>query len=165
MKLTVRLVVVAALAALGYWLWAVCFPSPEAILHKRLTKVAELVSFTSKEGQIARVANVQQLAGYFSPEAEIQVDTPAQGRETVSGREELAQKVMGARQILGGLKVEFIDVNLTLAPDRTNATAELTGRAQVAGDRDAFVQELRFHFRKLDGEWLIVRVETVHTLD
>ena len=57
MKLTVRLVVVAALAALGYWLWVVCFPSPEAILHKRLTKVAELVSFTSKEGQIARVGS------------------------------------------------------------------------------------------------------------
>ncbi len=32
MKILVRLVLLAALAGLGFWLWTVLFPSPEKIL-------------------------------------------------------------------------------------------------------------------------------------
>ncbi len=164
MKIVVRLFFLAALIALGFWLWTVFFPSPETVIRKRLTKVAALLTFDSKEGQIARIANVQQLAGYFSTDIEITVDTPSQSRQTVSGRDELTQKALGVRMVLTGLRVTFLDPNITLSADKLEATVNLTGQATVPGDRDLFVQELKFFFRKIDGEWLIVRVETVRTL-
>jgi hypothetical protein len=164
MKLTLRLVLLAAFIGLGGWLWTVLFPGPETIIRKHLAKVAALVSFPSQEGQLARIANVQQLGGYFAPDVEISVDTPGHPRQTFSGRDELTQAALGARAALPGLQVKFVDLNIQLAPDRTSATVDLTGEARLAGDRDFFVQELKFYFRKSDGQWLIVRVETVRTL-
>jgi len=164
MKLFVRLVLLAALVALGFWLWTVFFPSPETVIRKRLSKVAELASFGSKEGQIARLANVRQLTGFVSPDIEISVDTPDRSQQVISGREELFQRAMGARMALGSLSVEFVDMSVSLGADRTEATVILTGRARVAGDRDPFVQELKFFLRKMGGDWLIVRIETIRTL-
>jgi hypothetical protein len=34
----------------------------------------------------------------------------------------------------------------------------------VGDSKDFGIQELRFQFRKLDGDWLITRAETVKTL-
>lgn len=164
MKLVLRLCLLAALLALGYWLWTVLFPGPETVIRRRLAKVAELASFNANEGQIARLANVQQLAGYFAPDLEVIVDTPAQARQVVSGRDELAQALLAARAALKGLKVEFLDVTVALDATRTEATVTLTGQARVAGDRDFFVQELKWFLRKTDDGWLIMRVETIRTL-
>jgi hypothetical protein len=36
--------------------------------------------------------------------------------------------------------------------------------ANVAGEKDAIVQEMKFTFQKMGGQWLISRVETVRTL-
>lgn len=164
MRILLRLCLVAALLALGWWLWTVFFPSPETVIRKRLDKVATLVSFGSKEGNFARAANVLQLTGYFSTNIEITVDTPAQSRQTLSGRDEITQAALGVRNLLSGLAVEFVDQNITLSPDQSEATVSLTGKARVTGDRDLLVQELKFFLRKINGDWLIVRIETVRTL-
>jgi len=164
MKITLRIAALLALAALGYWLWTVFFPSDEAIIRKRLTKVATLMTFDSQEGNIARAMNVNEAAGYFARDVEIIIDTPAQSKFTLSGRDELTQRALGVRMLLKGLAVRFLDLNITLAPDNSEATVNLTGEARVPGDRDLFVQELKFFLRKIEGQWLIIRVETVRTL-
>ncbi len=164
MKLFFRIVLFLAVVALGYWLWTVIFPNPEKVIRKRLDKVATLVSFTGKEGNIAKIANIEQLTGYFAADIEIIVDTPAQSQHTLSGRDELRQAALGVRNMLSGLNVEFLDQTITFNADKTEATVSLTGRARVPGDRDLLVQELKFTLRKMDGDWLIVRIETVRTL-
>lgn len=164
MKIIFRLGLVVMFAALGFWLWTLCFPNPEMVIRKRLDKVAALISFGPKEGNIARAANILQLTGYFATNIEITVDAPAQSNHTFSGRDELTQAAMVVRNSLTGLNVEFVDQNITLSPDKTEATVSLTGKARVAGDRDLFVQELKFSLRKIDGTWLIVRIETIRTL-
>jgi hypothetical protein len=40
----------------------------------------------------------------------------------------------------------------------------LTGKAIVPGERDISAQEFNFQLKKVDGKWLIYRVETVRTL-
>jgi hypothetical protein len=60
--------------------------------------------------------------------------------------------------------VEFPDVNVTVAPDKQSATADLTVKAQAGGDRDSIWQEMKFTLQKTGGKWLITRVETVRTL-
>lgn len=165
MKLVIRVCLIAAVAGLAFWLWTIFFPNPEKVIRQRLDKVAKLVSFNSNEGNIARAANVMQLTGYFATNIQIVVDTPAQSQQTLSGRDELTQAALAARNMLKGLDVDFLDQTVTLAPDKLSATVSLTAKARVPGDRDLLVQEMKFFLEKMDGSWLIVRVETVRTLN
>jgi len=164
MKIVLRLVLLLVLAALGYWLYTVLFPSPETVIRQRLQTVAKLASFTGKEGNLARLANVQQLVGYFSTAVEVRVDSPAHAEQTFNGKDEIQQALLGIRSVLGGLEVKFLDPQVQLNPDQTNATVQVTAEARVAGERDLFIQELRISFTKHDGQWLIARIETVRTL-
>jgi hypothetical protein len=164
MKIFFRLCLVAILVALGCWLWTVCFPSPEKVIRKRIAKVARLASFNSNEGMIAKAANANELAGCFSVDAEIAVDLPGEAEGSISGRGEISRLAMAARSSAKGMNVKLLDPNIKLSADRTEATVDLTGEASVPGQRDLFVQELKFFFRKIEGDWLMVRVETVRTL-
>ena len=40
----------------------------------------------------------------------------------------------------------------------------LTVDADVSGQRDDIVQEMKFTLQKISGRWLITHVETIHTL-
>ena len=65
---------------------------------------------------------------------------------------------------LSGLKVTFPDINITVAADKQSAMADLTVEANIAGERDSIVQEMKFTFQNTEGGWLIARIETVRTL-
>jgi len=65
---------------------------------------------------------------------------------------------------VSALKIEFPDMNVTIAPDGQTAKVNLTGKASVPGERDISAQEFNFKLRKVDGKWLIYQVETVRTL-
>jgi len=71
---------------------------------------------------------------------------------------------MHARALPGGVKVEFYDVAVTLAPDKKSAVATLTGKARMAGEKEFFLQVLKFSLNRMEGEWLVSRVETVKAL-
>ena len=43
MKIIIRIALLAALAALGIWLWTVLFPRPEKVIRRRLTELARTV--------------------------------------------------------------------------------------------------------------------------
>ena len=83
MKIVIRLVLLAAFIAIGFWLWSVPWPLlprsslPEKVICcNRLNKAARLASFTAAEGNIARVANIEALGTYFTDEIEIKIDVP-----------------------------------------------------------------------------------------
>ncbi|MFZ1073189.1 MAG: hypothetical protein WAO21_07110 [Verrucomicrobiia bacterium] len=164
MKIVFRFFFLAALVALGVWLWFVLFPSPERIIRARLTLLARTGSFTSGETYLAKLAITQRLAGYFATNVEVNIDVPGRVQHTFVGRDEIQQAAFAARTSLSGLKVQFPDINVTVAADKQSAVADLTVEANVAGDRDSIVQEMKFTFRQTDGEWLITRIETVRTL-
>jgi hypothetical protein len=71
---------------------------------------------------------------------------------------------LNARSAFGSLKVKFLEVRVTVAPDRQSASVNLTADADISDQRDAFVQEIKILLRKIDGEWLITRVETLRTV-
>jgi hypothetical protein len=164
MKTLVRLIAIIALVGLGYWLWTVFFPNDKAIILKRVNRLATLLSFDSREGNIARVANVEEAANLFSQEVEIVIDTPGRVQETLDSRQELRQRAFAVRTMLSGMEVKFLDLSATLSYDHDSATVHLTGEVRVSGEGELFVQEFKFHLRKIEGKWLIVRVETVRTL-
>jgi len=164
MKTVLRFILLAALVALGIWLWFVLFPSPEKVIRKRLTELASTASFSSGESDLTRLAAAQNLAGFFATNVQVDINVPGRIQHRLLGRDEIQQAALGARAALSGLKVQFPDINITVAPDKQSAVADLTVEANVAGEHDSIVQELKFTFQKTDGEWLITHIETVRTL-
>ena len=164
MKIIFRIVLAAALIALGVWLWFVLFPSPEKVIHKRLVKLARTVSFSPDEGNLVRLAGAQSLAGFFSSNIVVNINVPGRVQHSIIGRQEVTQAALGARSAVSGLDVKFPDINVTVAPDKQSAEADLTVEAKVAGEHDPIVQEMKFTLQKIDGEWLVTRIETVRTL-
>jgi hypothetical protein len=164
MKIVVRLLLAAGLIVLGFWLWTVLFPGPEKLIRKRLAEVARLASITPGEGLVSQGLRIQGLVNCFDPQAELRFDLPGRSQYTITGRDEMIEYAGAARRNLRSLKVELLDPNLTLSPDKQSAVVDLTARVKIPDERDFFVQEMKFTLKKINGEWLIIRVETVRTL-
>jgi hypothetical protein len=164
MKILIRLALVAALAAAGAWLWTVLFPSPEEIIRAQLNQMARYASFNSPQSQLAALAAANKLSGFFNTNAQIVLEFPGDEDRTINGRDEIRQDVVAARLSLDRLKVDFPDINVTVAPDENSAVADLTIRAETDGDQDGVAEEMKFTFQKIDGQWLVTRIETVHVL-
>ena len=164
MEKFIRLLAATALIALGVWGWFLFFPSPEKAIRSRLNTLAKAVSFEPKDGAIARGYGAQKAAGYFTLDAEVIVEVHGLEPMNFSGRDEIMQRALGGTRVLRGLKVEFLDINITLGADKQTAKANLTGKWTLAGEREFNVMEFNFLLRKVEGKWLIYRVETVKTL-
>lgn len=164
MKTALRLVLLAALAALGVWLWTIYFPSPETIIHQRLDQLAKEASFAPNEGALSRLANAESLANNFATNVEVSINTREADRQEFVGRSQITQAAVAAPSQLSSLKIKFLDIVITVAPDKLTATADLTMDADVSGQPDSIVQQLKITFQKIDGKWLITRVTTVRVL-
>jgi len=164
MKIVFRIVLLAALAALGVWLWTALFPRPETVIRQRLMKLARTVTSSPNESDLARLASARSVAAFFSTNVELNVDLPELGHRDSMDREEITQAALMARSRAGGLQVKFPDITITVGPDKQSAAADLTVEAKVSGEHDSVVREMKFTLRKTDGQWLITRIETVRTL-
>jgi hypothetical protein len=161
MKIVSRLVLLGILITAGVWLWTPVFPSPEKVVRTRLAQVAAEASFNSGENPLVIAARSENLASRFSTNVEVNLNAPGFERLQFSGRADITQAAAGARTRLGSLKVEFPDVSVTVAPDRQSAVADVAVKVQAAGEKDFIVQEVKFTFQKIGGDWLITRVESV----
>ncbi len=159
----IRGILLAALVAVGVWTWSILFPSAERIIRKRLNELAKTASFSSKEGLVAKAWNASLLSGFFTPDVEVTIEVPGR-QHTISGRDELLQAAAAARSGLDSLTIEFPDIKITLAPDRTSATVNLTARGKISTERDSYLQELKVRMIKVKRDWLINQIETVKTL-
>ena len=159
-----RAAITAVLVAMAVWFYTVFFPSPERAIRARLTQLAKSASFGGKESPVAAMANAQRAAGFFMEDVQIRVELPGRIAATVSGRDDVREKTMALRSFGGGLQVEFLDINVTVAPDKNSAEANLTLKGRIAGEKDLIVQELKMLLNKIEGDWKIKRVETVKTL-
>ncbi len=164
MKTVIRIGLIIALAALGVWLWTVLFPGPEKVIRRRLLELARTASSSANESDLTRLAAAHSVAGFFAPTVELKLTVPELGQRDSMDREEITQAALMARSRAGGLRVTFPDINVTVAPDKQSAVADVTVEAELARERDRLLQEMKFTLRKFDGRWLITRVETVQTL-
>jgi hypothetical protein len=163
LKNVLRFVLALAAAALGVWLWLVLFPSPEKIIAGQFEKLARAASVQPGEGYLPRMARAQKVGDFFSTNVEINIDLPGRQQNAAMSRDDIVQAVMAA-QTAGGLTVKFPDINVTVGADKETAEADVTVEARVPGEQDMMVQEMKFTLRRIDGKWLITRVQTVRTL-
>ena len=159
-----RLLLLGALGAAGYWAWQLLFPSPEHVIRTRLAALAGAASISPNEGQLTKLAKVQKLVSFFSPDVHVTVDIPGRSLQTFDGPQEIQQAALGARAMLPTLTVEFLDIVVSLGPERRTAQAHLTATAKLPGEKIPEVQELEIGFKQVGRDWLINRVDTIKTL-
>jgi ketosteroid isomerase-like protein len=158
------LIVVAAVVVLaGVWLWRLLFPSDEARIRQILRAVAETASVKANTHPLVRLGGANKLAGFFTRDVVVEVDGVPVQLHSINGREELIQAVTAARASVEEVKVEFLDVQVTVEPDGQTASAHLTALAHVTGSSDPYVQETRMRLVKTDEGWKISRVTPVRT--
>ena len=166
MKLAFRLGVVAVVVALGFLAWAWLFPSPEQVIRHNLARIAELGSYSPGGGNIALISRVRSLGSYFAEDAQITAAGPGMDVLAINGRQELMQLALGtARSTDRPVKARFHDINPVVAPDQLSALVDCELEVILKGQQDELIaQELKFTIKKINGTWLITRVEQVKTL-
>ncbi len=148
----------------GIWLWRVVFPGDETIIRRRLHELAATASFPANEAPLAKLTNAGKVASFFTVDGEIDIAPWGYQRVVISGRDELRQAALGARNAISSLTVatEGISIALELETDQATARLSLTGRTSENPDRQS--QPLELDLRRIDGEWLIRRVKSVEYL-
>ena len=163
MKTFFRLILALAVSALAVWLWLVLFPSPEKVIAGQVETLARAAAVQSGEGYLPRLAGAEKVGSFFSTNVQIDVDLPGRQQHATMSRDEIVQAVLAAHSA-GGLKVKFPDINITVGAGQATAQADVTVEARVPGEQDMLVQAMKFTLQKIDGKWLITRVQTVRTL-
>jgi hypothetical protein len=164
MKFLPRIIFWVVVAAAAVWLWTVFFPSPEKVIRKQLLSLAGDASFSQDQNNLIKIAHAQSVADFFASNVVVDVTLPGHVQQSTLDRSEITQAMLVSRQQFTDLQVKFPDINITLAPDKNSATADVTVDGTVSGEHDAILQEMKFTFQKVDGHWLISRVETVRVL-
>ncbi len=163
-KLVVRLIWAAALIALGYWAWTAAFPNPRKAVRRRLEKLAQLASFSANEAPLAKLANLQKLAGFFSEQVVVNVDAPGEGAHVFNNRDELMQAAQAVRMTASGVQAKFADPNIEFTAGNQEAIVDVAFTADIGGEKDAVVEELKIDLKYTGADWVITRVESVDTL-
>ncbi len=164
MKRAIQVILGLAVIGFGVWLWTVFHPSPERAIRSRINALAGAISFDSKGGVLAQAYNAQKVSDFFTADVDVEVNITGLEPISLHGRDEVMQAAAVARSHLSAMKVEFIDLNITLDPDKQGAKVNLTGTAKIPGERDISAQEFNFMLKKVNGQWMIYRIETVKTL-
>jgi len=158
MKTAVRLVLLGLVLALGYWAWTFFFPSPKKIIRQHLEQMAKLASFTEREGALAKLANGQKLAAFFDEHVEFRVEAPGMENHTFESRSDLTEAIIAARNVARSVHVELFDISVEVTPGNQEAIANAAMRGDLSGQKDALVEQLKFNFKKKDGQWLVSAV-------
>lgn len=165
MKILLRVILLAALLFAGWWLWNFLFPSAEKIVRKKMTLLATTASFGEKTNPITRAAKANKVVEMFAPDAQIVVNIRGHGSVNITGRDEISERALAAFGGFSALHVEFLDLNVRVGADRQFAEVNCTAKVSLGDNKDYSVQEMQFSFIKSDdGNWRIVKVETVETL-
>ena len=161
MKWAVRLIIIAGLAAAGYWAWTVMFPNPRTVVWHRLEKLAQIASFPPNEGQIPKLAAVQKMGGYFSDQVVVNVQMTGEESHEFYNREELVQAIQAGRMSVNSVTVKFKDPNIEVTHGNQEAIIGVMLTADINGEKNSVVEDLKIEMKKIDGDWLITHVETV----
>lgn len=151
-------IVLVVLMAAGAWRF---WPSEEKRVRRVIVGLAEDASFTAGEGNISRIAKVNAIANRFTTDAELHVDQVVRVETALRGRDTIQGLLMAAAPLMGAVQVEVHDVQVTLGGDDT-AQVIMTASAKTGGRQGDFnAQEFELQMRKVEGVWLIARVEAV----
>lgn len=162
MKRLLQIILLLTLAAAGYFLWIWTHPTPEKAIRKQMEKLSETLVAKPGEGNIARVAGINRTLSFFTPDININGEGIAQVNQSITGQTELQQALFAARSRLDGA-ITFNDINIIVGAEQTNARVNFNAVARLSGQTEPYTQDLKAEFVKVDGKWLISRIDPIAT--
>jgi hypothetical protein len=164
MKLAFRLVLLSIAIGLCVWLWIYLHPTPQEAIKRRLADLAKVASLEKREGNIAAGLRADEFSGFFGREVALNIEPRGWSPDSIE-RGELARMMLHLRTTYRSVDVKILDPIITVGPDNKTAIVEVTINVAAEGDKHLLVQEMKFTMQEFEGDWLIIRVETVRTLN
>src|SRR5438093_5221665 len=131
------------------------------MIRKLIAAVAATASLKSDENALVKLAGANKLAGFFTPDAVINLDVAGLRSRTINGRDELVEIATAARANLHEAKIRLYDIVVEVAGSRETAIVRLTALANLDGSTDPVFQLMRMELKKMGGDWKISQVETL----
>jgi len=164
MKLAIRLILLAVTIGFCTWLWIYLHPTPQESIRHRLVALAKSATLEKTEGNIAAALRADEFSGFFGQEVALNMEPRALFPDSIE-RSEIARIMVKLRTESRSLDVKILDPIITVGADEKSAIVELTVNVAAEGERHLLVQEMKFTMKEVDGKWLIIRAETVRTLN
>lgn len=164
MKSARGLVVGAVLiaAAAGGWIW---WNSPERQVRRMLAEVAESLSYETPQTPLAAAAGAARLQPLLAEEVVVDAGRPF---APLNGRESVLGAAVRVRAAVSAMRVEFVDVEITLADGGAAATVNSTVTATLtdpAGQQTTDAREVIMDLAAVDGRWTIRRIQAVRVVE
>jgi hypothetical protein len=164
MKLAIRLILLAIASGLCVWLWIYLHPTPQEAIRRQLVALAKCATLEKREGNVPATLRADEFSEFFGREVALNLEPRAVFADSIE-RSEIARGVFAIRTTYRSLDVKIFDPVITIGADQKSAIVELTVNVAGDGDRHLLVQEMKFTMKEVDGNWQIIRVETVKTLN
>lgn len=153
---TIVLTAIGAVVAAA--LWYAFWPNEERLVRGRLADIAAIASVPANEADLARMTRIAQLRDYLDRDIRVRY-----GSQESSSRDMVLGALAQWKASPDGVKVEFVDVQVTLDPARPDAaTAYLT--AKITGRDSVDAREADVRLARVDGKWVVTGAETRQTL-
>lgn len=155
------IIIVVCLAGGIYWGFRALFPDERRVIAHQLNELAEAATITPDTSQFARMAKAMKITSALTPDVQVMIHLPdhavnRRGEDVHSGI-----KAWLASPGTGELRVKFYDIDVTLAPDRSNAEVKLNVVIDYNGQFPYEAQECVLQMAKIEGDWKIQQVETI----
>lgn len=164
MKITLRLVLLAIAIGFCTWLWIYLHPTPQEAVRRQLVALGKSATLEKTDGNIAAALRANEFSEFFGREVALNMEPRALFPDSIE-RSEIARIMLKLRTESRSLDVKILDPIITVGADQKSAIVELTVNVAAEGERHLLVQEMKFTMKEVDGNWLIIRVETVRTLN
>ena len=148
----------------GFWLYQRLFPRDEDVIRRELQQLAATASVRPGDSTLIRLGGSNKLVQSVTADVVLNLSDTGTYFSSIQGRDQLRETLMAARASVQQVEIEFVDVTVGVAPDRLSANALLTVIVHLNGERNSNVMEVRMDLSKVEGDWLISRVETVKPL-
>ncbi len=148
------------LSALVYRFWR----SDEREIARHLSNLAEALSASGTDSEVAHLTRVAALREYFAPDVRVRF-----GGQEIASRDALMAFLARGVGPSGGLSVEFADQTVTVAEDGSTAqvalTAKMSTRNRQTGEATLDAREVAVTMAKVNNDWVITSAEPRETLE
>lgn len=158
MKQIVPIIIFISLGVLGYFAFRMLFPDDVDVIRGQLSEMATEASFEGSEAPLTKVSKAGKLAGYFTVDAQIEIEPWGYRKVSVNGRAEIREVTIGARTAVSSLKISVDRVDIVVADNRSSARVLMSVVVQSSRQEEPWYQDMDVEMERVDGDWLISRI-------
>ena len=150
------------LLLLGGWMaYRWLFPPDEVLVRRVVKQACNAASWGAGTGALGKLAGVDTLAGLVSPDVEVLLNYQGPHSGRLRGRDEIRSIAAAMRLDKAWLKVDVEGMEASVVEPGLSATAVVALVVTYDGGSQPLSNDFGIDLRKIDGDWLITRVEPI----